>query len=538
MVNESCVLNTGYSIYGKEVLSRLYESGKYEIAEFAMYIKKDDPRIQNIPWKVYTNLPESEQEKQFYEKSIVNEFGAYKFEQVCLDFKPHIVFDIRDVWMFTFETLSPLRKYYNLAVMPTVDSEPQMEQWLETYENADAIFTYTDWSAEVLNKQSNGKLKVRNIAPPSVNKEMFPASYEDKQKIKASLGLSNKNIIGTVMRNQKRKLFPDLFKAFKEFIEENEDKNTYLHCHTSFPDLGWDIPQLLLKNGISSRVYFTYKCKKCANVAPMLFSDAIAICDKCKEKACTLVNVQNGVDNKTLNLIYNSFDLYIQISTNEGFGMPLLEAAKCGVPCMASDYSAMSSIIRKVDGFPIPNLHMILESESGAYKSIPCTEEIKKYWHYFFYDLDENDRREKRRKTVKNTNDNFGSWSDTANIWMDYFDSVDIKKYEDLWKSKPEIKQSSIKIPSNCNNSEYVRWLITDVLCDKTKIGSNFEARMLRDLNYGASIGGYGEDSASENSFVNSRRKITEFNREIAYNNIRSYRENINNWEYKRGLTL
>ena len=61
---------------------------------------------------------------------------------------------------------------------------------------------------------------------------------------------------------------------------------------------------------------------------------------------------------------------------------------------------------------------------------------------------------------------------------------------------------------------------------------------MLRDLNYGASIGGYGEDSASENSFVNSRRKITEFNREIAYNNIRSYRENINNWEYKRGLTL
>lgn len=538
MVNESCILNTGYSTYGREVLTRLFHSGKYEIAEFATYINPKDERLKKIPWKVYTNLPENEHEKNIYERSIINEFGAYKFEQVCLDFKPHIVFDIRDVWMFSFETESPFRKCFNLALMPTVDSEPQMEQWLETYSMADAIFTYTDWSADVIKKQSNNKINVLGTASPSANVDLFPASYEDKIKIKQGLNLADKNIIGTVMRNQKRKLFPELFKAFSEFIEEYDDKNTLLYCHTSFPDLGWDIPKLLLKYGISSRVLFTYKCKNCGDVSPMFFSDAVSTCKKCKQNSCGLVSVQNGVDNKALNLIYNSFDLYIQLATNEGFGMPLLEAAKCGVPCMATDYSAMSSIIRKIGGFPIDNLHMQLEAESGAYKSIPDTEVVKDFWYEYFYIWTEEQRRNQRRKVVKKTNDNFGSWDDTANVWMNYFDSVDINYYESMWKSKPDIKKPSITPPKNVSNSEYVRWLITDVMHDPSKIGSNFEAKVIRDLNYGAILGGYGEDVLNEMSSTNNRRKHQEFNREIAYNRLRSYREKTNHWEYERGKTL
>ncbi len=534
MVNESAVLSTGYSTYGREVLKRLHNSNKYEIAEFATYLKHNDPRIKYIPWKVYTNLPVNKEEEQIYSQSMTNEFGAFKFEQVCLNFKPHIIFDIRDVWMFTFETTSPLRKYYNLAVMPTVDSEPQLEQWLETYSKADAVFTYTDWSKEVIKKQTNNKINVVKSAPPSVTSELFPAKYEDKLKIKEVLGLSGKNIIGTVMRNQKRKLFPDLFKAFAEYITENNDKDTFLYCHTSFPDLGWDIPKLLLHYGISSRVLFTYKCEKCGNVFPSLFADAISNCKKCNTTSAKLVSVHNGVDNEKLNLIYNLFDLYIQLSQNEGYGMPLIEAATCGVPCMGTDYSATGYLIRKINGHPIKNIHMALESESSAYKSVPDIEDIKSYFKYFI-NLSQEEQRQKRKDTVTGINENFGSWDDTANIWMEYFDSVDINHYETKWNSKPDIKIPNTTAPKNLTNSSFIRWLITDVLCDPDQIGSNLEARFIRDLNYGASIGNYGDGSYNENSVQGTRTKMTEFNRDIAFKYMYGLRHRINEVEKIRG---
>ena len=49
-------------------------------------------------------------------------------------------------------------------------------------------------------------------------------------------------VIGTVMRNQRRKLFPELFEAFGKYLKKTQDKNTYLYCHTSYPDNGWDLP--------------------------------------------------------------------------------------------------------------------------------------------------------------------------------------------------------------------------------------------------------------------------------------------------------
>ena len=52
-VNESSALNTGYSTYGREILSRLHNTGKYDIAELATYILPYDSRLQGTPWKVF-----------------------------------------------------------------------------------------------------------------------------------------------------------------------------------------------------------------------------------------------------------------------------------------------------------------------------------------------------------------------------------------------------------------------------------------------------------------------------------------------------
>ena len=49
MCSEASFLSSGFSIYAKEILSRLHNTNKYEIAEFASYGLVNDPRDKSIP---------------------------------------------------------------------------------------------------------------------------------------------------------------------------------------------------------------------------------------------------------------------------------------------------------------------------------------------------------------------------------------------------------------------------------------------------------------------------------------------------------
>lgn len=151
MCSEASFLSSGFSIYAKEILSRLHATNKYEIAEFASYGAVNDPRDTQIKWKYYANIvSDKDPRHKEYASRTDNQFGRWRFEKVLLDFKPDVVIDVRDYWMSAYQGLSPLRKYFHWILMPTVDSEPQQETWLDTYLNADAIFTYSDWGADVL----------------------------------------------------------------------------------------------------------------------------------------------------------------------------------------------------------------------------------------------------------------------------------------------------------------------------------------------------------------------------------------------------
>lgn len=532
MINECSVLNTGYSVYGREVLSRLHQTGKYEIAELATYVDRFDPRLNSIPWRVYPNLPDhhknpehKSQEKDEYDRSMTNVFGEYRFHHpirehnAFLDFKPHIVFAIRDYWMDEFLSRSPYRRLYNLALLAPVDSVPQNEQWIDLYGNADGVFTYTDWGVETLRAQTNNGLKLIDAAPAIAAPDFFPIPKEARLQLKKSLGLSNYNIVGTVMRNQKRKLFPELFKAFRDYLDATKTNNTLLYCHTSYPDVGWDIPKLLLEYGLSSKVLFTYICSKCGDTLPSFFSGPLKQCAKCKE-TCVVAGVERGITNESLNIIYNMMDLYVQLATNEGQGMGQVEAAACGVPVMATDYSGMADVVRKVFGFPIPVVHMSLSTEEETYKAVPDVKWLSEFFAYFFSQNEDwhNKARDVSRAGFEK---NYDSWDRTAEKWMKYFDTVDVNKYEALWTApKQTITPAQFSDETNrMSNGEFVEWAIRYVLCDPSKIGSYFHLRLLRDLSVGQTFMGingmFYNDFAYD--FVKPRTSVV-FNRETIYN--------------------
>lgn len=537
--SEATFLNTGYATYTREILNYLHQTGKYELAEMASYGHRHDSRSASIPWKFYGVIPDekcSESEKEQYYGFPTAQFGELLFEAACLDFLPDVVCDIRDFWMLDFQERSPFRPYYKWCIMPTVDAYPQARQWVATYQSADACLTYSEWAGEVLQKQSGGKINYLGVSPPSAHPAYKP--IDNKIELRNTFGIgADSFIIGTVMRNQRRKLYPDLFEAFKTLLSNVENPEKYfLYCHTSYPDLGWDIPELLQQHNLSSKVFFTYVCPETKKPFVSLFRGAVTQSPYTKKFGSMLSNVKNGLDYEDLAKIINMFDLYVQYANCEGFGLPQVEAAACGIPVMATDYSAMESVIANLGGIPIKPKALYKELETGCFRAVPDNELAAKLMQQFFT-LSKEERSELGNKTREAFQKHY-QWNKSGKMWEDYFDSVEIQPYEKTWHSPPKIRKPAPKpenIPPNTEYDKLARWLITDVLCEPERINSYMEARLVRDLTYRTTTSVTGGMYFNESSAAfDGKLARNPFDFDTAYDQMVNLSNKRNLWEKKR----
>ena len=532
-LGEASFLNTGFSVYGKEVLSRLHQTGKYEIAELAAYGGVAEPRRLSLPWTYYGNMPTNKAEEEVYNQQMQNQWGAYHLEEVLLDFQPDVVFDIRDWWMLEFAERSPLRRMFHWAIMPTIDSAPQREQWLATYLNADAVCAYSEFGRDVMQHESNGRIKFCDVAPPAADYGVWEPA-PNKQNLREFLGLERDiNIVGTVMRNQKRKLYPELINAFRDFLVQYPAlaKKTFLYCHTAFPDLGWDIPLLVKESGIGHKILFTYACKHCNYVFPSFFQDATQACPRCKRIAAKMPTSDSGIDSKALSDIVNCFDVYVQYAICEGFGMPQVEAAACGIPLMAVNYSAMESVVKNLKGMPINVKTLFRECETHAYRAYPDNQDFIDKLAKFLTKT-ETQRLEASKNTYKLCRQHY-NWDRTAGVWEGIFDSLPIRPIEETWKSPPNITQPNLTIPDNLTNEQFVKWCVMNVWGEPFQLNSYIALRAIRDLNYGQSPSG-GNLFYDEESAVNGQSRFTPYTREMVVGMMNTLAKQRNYWEQRR----
>jgi glycosyltransferase involved in cell wall biosynthesis len=535
--NEASFLSTGYGTYGNEILKRLHKTGKYELAEFASYGHPLDPRARKNPWVYYGNGPDDDKAPDFNARPS-NHFGEWRFNDVLLHFKPDIVVSIRDFWMDEFILRSPFKSYFHFAHMPTVDGFPQDEQWIDMYMNCDAIFSYTDWGLDVLKKQAGDKINTIASHPPGADIDVYKPIVN---KLQHKMNLISKDmfIVGTVMRNQKRKLYPDLFEAFKGFLKHCRDNGndalankSYLYVHTSYPDVGWDIPRLLKEYGIGHKVLFTYLCRACGTAFPLLWQDARTVCPACRKPEAGLPNTQHGIPNTVLSNIVNLFDVYVQYAICEGFGMPMVEAAACGVPVMAVDYSAMSDVVRKVKGMPIKVQRLFRETETHRHFALPDNQDFIAQL-YKFANLPEAVRRKKGYDARKGVETHY-TWDRTAKLWEKHFDAVGVKDLGKTWNGPASIYNPNPNFPTNVANETFIKHAIINITGETELIESFMAARMLKDLNYGATTRGIGGIYFNDLSALGVRPEWIPYTRQHVIDELMNYRNNKNNWEALR----
>lgn len=471
IANDAHYLGTGYGVYGKELLSRLHNSGKYEVAEIGCYSDGSNPQAKQSKWRFYPAIPREEEDKQKYKSNVINQFGAFVFSSVLLDFKPDIVFDVRDYWMYSYQETHPYRPFYKWVVMPTVDSAPQKNDWLYTFSNMDMIVPYTKWAKDTLLNQCASSINLfPKIANAGINPQEFYPISNKKAHQKSVFGKPVR-ITGLVMRNQKRKLFPDIFKAYRQFLnrllvedKQKEYDKHYLYVHTSYPEQnGWDLPQLLIENELLDKVYFTYTCQNCKKVYPSKFNNSVAKCRHCGENSLIMPNASNPVDTKELNNIYNLFDFFIQYAICEGFGMPQVEAASCGIPIASVDYSAMTEIVDNLNGYKIPVERTFRELETAADRAYPDINATIDILYNFYYVKSQAERNKMSENTRKLCSKHY-TWDGVYDVWDECFSSIDLSDKLSWSTDRRTTNHENTSVPPNLERYDFVKYIINDIL--------------------------------------------------------------------------
>lgn len=531
---ESSALNTGYGTMTLEIARRLHAAG-HEVAELASYVSVGDQRIQGTPWRVYPVIPHADDKQNLerYGADPYNQFGKFAFEEACLHFRPEAIVAIRDPWMEEHVARSPLRPFYRFLYLPTVDAAPQKNDWLDTFASADFVCTYTDWAHDLLKEQAGDRLNLCGSTPPGVDANTF-APIGNKAELRAAFGIpADALIVGFVSRNQQRKRFPEFAEAFRHWLDTAPPElaaRTYLYWHTSWPDVGWDLPSIIKEAGIASRTFFTYKCRGqgCQATFASRWMDARNACVRCGQPSATLPNTNVGLAREEMAYVNNLFDVYVQFSNSEGLGIGLVEAAACGVPVMGTDYSGMADVVRKLTGTPIAVKSFYREPETGCQRAIPDKEDFaRKLTHIL--SMPETLRRY-RGGQARTAACRHYDWDKTVSRWVELLQGAPPAQ---SWDSPRRFHIPAQSVPANLTNSEFVRWGFHAVAGRPDLAESHVAQKMLRDLNWGATLTGH-NNHFSDESFIGRARNFHEVTREGLCNVWLALSNEFQHWESRR----
>lgn len=167
-------------------------------------------------------------------------------------------------------------------------------------------------------------------APHAVDTTVFRPLPELRDAVRDDMGIPRDAfLVGMVAANKgwniqvSRKSFPQAFQAFAGFAARHDDAYLYAHTDAIPAGDGTNLDELVLAlNALSERPGHLIDRIRFPSEREMLM----------------------GLPRPHLAAQYAAFDVLLNPSMGEGFGVPIIEAQACGVPVIASDHSAMSEL--------------------------------------------------------------------------------------------------------------------------------------------------------------------------------------------------
>lgn len=321
---DSPTVTTGFGIVTKNILNRLVAMG-HEVTVLGVNHYGEPYDQKEFPYQIYPCDKGSQE----------NIFGIYKLWYLEQKLKPDLIFFLNDPWIIDqFLDARPEKRGNpygkTLAYYPT-DGGPLKPKWAQTLtERCDIQVCYSHYAERVIQEANGFRPKnLRQIYHGVDTSTFFPV---DKQVARFRLGLpKDAFMIGMVARNQFRKRFDILMKAFADFAIDKPEAMLYLH--TAQKDIGYDINDLSRQLGLKDK---------------LLVTDGM--------------EAAHGVSDTHLNLIYNAFDVNTLISLGDGFGLPVAESMATGCVQVVSDHSCLKELVEGHGGLTVKTAAWILNT--------------------------------------------------------------------------------------------------------------------------------------------------------------------------------
>lgn len=278
-----------------------------------------------------------------YPRTGFSEVGEDTLRIVCENWQPQVLVTLFDVWVGHYsryfnaeDWLSKLHKRW-IAWLP-VDSDPIAEAVADQAGKAYRAVAMSKFGYTQL-KQAG--VKDARYIPHGVETQVFTPS-PDKAANKVWLDKHTQSItmqspvskttvevhiqgedfvigVNKANKDPQRADYDRMLYAVKLFLDSEPDarKDTklVLHTWTGFPG-GTNIKKLVHDFGLDANVKVTHEYDMLCGLTP-----------------------------QALNSVYGGFDVLMNLARGEGFGVPILEAAACGVPSIATDYTAMTELV-------------------------------------------------------------------------------------------------------------------------------------------------------------------------------------------------
>lgn len=338
-----CGIRTGFGGFMREILTYLYKTGKYELGLFAAGMSWEHDDFARWPWKTFGTLPTDPVSINAINRDPNLQrsanYGSMLADKVVNTFRPDVFISVEDIWgSEVFKGKNWWGKIPSV-VHTTLDSRPIYPMAVEMAKSTPYFFSWADFATKEM--QAMGISNAKTLRG-TVNTNVFRKLSEEKRR---ALRLAN-NIpedaycFGMLSRNQLRKSFPNIIKAYSLFKQKNPSVVTRLLFFTHYGE-GWNIPDLCKEMGVNqNEVLATYKCRKTGQYFVMPFAGQdINNPNTGDEKSLVTVNVSDGLTDEEVNEWYNLLDVYIHAFTSGGQERSIQEAKLTELITLVTNYS-------------------------------------------------------------------------------------------------------------------------------------------------------------------------------------------------------
>jgi glycosyltransferase involved in cell wall biosynthesis len=216
----------------------------------------------------------------------------------------------------------PVFVHYVVIDGSIFDIEGRDNKWPKNWSNiikeANKVVTMTKYGEDILR---NMGIEADTIYHGVDTTKFIPISEEHKRGIQKQIGIGeNVFSFGGVFKNMQRKNPEKYLHAFKIFLESKElNQNDRDRC------------RLVLHTNPQPAQGGEY--------------DLMEQADSCGLQVGKNVFFSNlQVPPEQMQLVYESMDVFLHLGTMEGFGLPIIEAMSCGLPCIGIDSCTMPEL--------------------------------------------------------------------------------------------------------------------------------------------------------------------------------------------------